>query len=97
MLELRRTARFDAWLRGLEDLRGRARILVRLDRLAFGHLGDVKALGEGVGELRIDAGPGYRVYFARQGSVIVLLCGGQKQRQARDITLAKKMASELKE
>jgi putative addiction module killer protein len=91
--ELRKTDRFDAWLRGLKDQRARARILVRLDRLALGNPGDSRAVGEGVSELRIDYGPGYRVYYMRQGLVtILLLCGGDKRTQARDIERAKAMA-----
>ena len=91
-----RTPEFDAWLRGLRDVRGRAVIARRIDRLASGHKGDAKAVGDGVQELRIDHGPGYRVYFVRRGErVIVLLCGGDKGSQARDIERAQRLAQEV--
>ena len=81
---------FVEWLRDLEDRRARARIEARLSRVAIGNFGDVEPVGEGVMELRIDWGPGYRVYFARVGQVIVLLlCGGDKSTQQRDIDRAK--------
>jgi putative addiction module killer protein len=81
---------FVAWLEGLKDRQARARIEARLARVAVGNLGDVEPAGEGVMELRIDWGPGYRVYFARVGQVIVLLlCGGDKRTQQRDINRAK--------
>ena len=81
---------FTAWLDGLEDRQARARIRTRLDRLALGSFGDHRALDDGVYELRIDWGPGYRVYFARSGKVILLLlCGGDKRTQTRDIKNAK--------
>jgi putative addiction module killer protein len=77
------------WLARLKDLRARARILVRVDRLKAGNFGDCRALREGVSELRIDYGPGYRVYFGKIGrTVILLLCGGDKDRQAADIDRA---------
>lgn len=98
MLELRKTDRFDAWLRGLKDLRARAKVQARLDRLALGNPGDVRPVGQGLSELRIDYGPGYRVYYVRHGeAVIVLLCGGDKRTQSRDIKLAQEMAQNLKE
>ena len=98
MFELRKTDRFEAWLRTLSDLRARARVLTRLDRLALGNPGDVRPVGKGVSELRIDYGPGYRVYFVQQGDkVLLLLCGGDKQSQAKDIESAKRMAQELEE
>jgi putative addiction module killer protein len=81
---------FVKWLRDLEDRQARARIEARLSRVAIGNFGDVEPVGEGVMELRIDWGPGYRVYFARVGQVIVLLlCGGDKRTQQRDINRAK--------
>ena len=80
---------FGQWLAGLRDLKARARIAVRIDRLAAGNLGDCKALAGGVAELRIDYGPGYRVYFARVGGVVLLLLGGgDKRSQQKDIARA---------
>lgn len=98
MTELRQTERFARWLDGLRDLRGRARIQARIERLAAGHPGDVAPVGEGVSEMRIDVGPGYRVYFTRRGrTVIVLLAGGNKQTQAADIRAALQLARGLAE
>ena len=98
MAELRQTERFARWLDGLRDLRGRARIQARIERLAAGHPGDVAPVGEGVSEMRIDVGPGYRVYFTRRGrTVIVLLAGGNKQTQAADIRAALRLARGLTE
>ncbi len=95
MIEVRRyvtesgTDVFGEWLRNLADDRARAKIGARVLRLAAGNFGDCKALGEGVWELRIDWGPGYRVYFAKPGrSVVLLLCGGDKRRQQADIEVA---------
>ncbi len=96
MLEIRRTDEFTDWIDRLRDRVARAKILVRIDRLAAGNAGDVRPVGDGLSELRIDHGPGYRVYFVRRGLVlIVLLCGGDKSSQDRDITKAKKMATDL--
>ena len=93
MVELIKSDTFDRWLRDLRDIRAAARIQVRLDRMAAGNPGDVKAVGDGVSEMRIDYGPGYRVYFTRQGAlIVVLLCGGDKSTQAKDISLAKTIA-----
>jgi putative addiction module killer protein len=98
VIELRKTAVFARWLDGLRDLRARARIQARLDRLAEGNPGDVKPVGEGVSELRIDHGPGYRVYFKAQGrTVIILLAGGDKRTQAGDLRTALRIARELSE
>jgi putative addiction module killer protein len=98
MVEIRQTPVFAKWLRGLRDMQARARIQMRLDRVARGLFGDVKPVGEGVNELRIDHGPGYRVYFVQRGQVlVVLLCGGDKATQARDILAAKAMAVDWKE
>ena len=98
MIELRQTERFARWLDGLRDLRGRARIQARIERLAAGHPGDVAPVGEGVSEMRIDVGPGYRVYFTRRGrTVIVLLAGGNKQTQGADIRAALRLARCLTE
>lgn len=89
---------FARWLDGLRDLRTRARVQARLDRLAEGNPGDVKPIGEGVSELRIDHGPGYRVYFKARGrTVIILLAGGDKRTQAGDVRTALRIARELSE
>ena len=96
MIEVRKTEVFAKWLDGLDDLRARARILVRIERLASGNPGDVEAVGEGVSELRINYGPGYRVYYKKQGQkVIVLLAGGDKSTQAKDIKTALRLAQSL--
>ena len=96
MFEVRRTERFIQWLDGLSDPRAVAKIAARAERLASGHFGDVQPVGEGVSELRIHYGPGYRVYFVQRGAVVViLLCGGDKSSQARDIRSAKALAKEV--
>lgn len=98
MIELIKTNTFDRWLRQLRDVQARARIEARIRRLSLGNPGDVKPVGEGVSEMRIDYGPGYRVYFMTKGPiVVVLLCGGDKGSQSRDIELAKTIASQWKE
>ena len=96
MLEVRRTETYARWLDGLRDVRARARVLVRVERLVAGNPGDVRPVGEGVSELRIDYGPGYRVYFKRQGqTVVVLLAGGDKRTQGADIDTALRLARNL--
>ena len=96
MIEIRKTEVFAKWLDGLHDIRARARILVRIERLSSGNPGDVKAVGEGVSELRINYGPGYRVYYKKRGQkVIVLLAGGDKGTQAKDIKTALRLAKNL--
>jgi len=96
MAEVRQTARFREWLDNLADRRARERIAQRIVRLQAGLMGDVRPVGEGVSELRVDYGPGYRVYFVQRGLVlIVLLCGGDKDSQRRDIALAKKLAADV--
>ena len=96
MLEVRRTETYARWLDGLRDVRARARVLVRVERLVAGNPGDVRPVGEGVSELRIDYGPGYRVYFKRQGqTVVVLLAGGDKRTQGTDIETALRLARNL--
>lgn len=96
MFEVRKTDVFAAWLDGLRDMRARARVQVRIERLASGHPGDVKPVGAGVSELRIDYGPGYRVYFTRCGRmVVILLAGGDKRSQASDIRTALRLARDL--
>ncbi len=98
MFTIRETTEFADWLAKLRDVQGRARIARRIYRLAEGNPGDVKPVGEGVSELRIDYGPGYRVYFVQDGKVvIVLLCGGDKSSQSRDIAKANLLAKALKE
>ena len=95
MFEVRQTAVFEAWIDGLKDVRAVARIEVRLRRLSLGHLGDAKSLGDSVSEMRIDYGPGYRLYFTRRGErIVILLCGGDKKRQSDDIARAKQLAKE---
>jgi len=96
LIEVRQTTRFATWLAGLRDHRARARILKRLDRVGQGNLGDVAPVGEGVSEMRIFYGPGYRIYFVQRGKeLIVLLCGGDKSSQDADIAEAKAMAKEV--
>jgi putative addiction module killer protein len=95
MLDLKQTATFQRWRTRLKDERARALIASRLDRLAYGHAGDVEPVGAGISELRIHYGPGYRIYFHRQGkTVILLLCGGDKSSQAKDIKTAKRLLDE---
>ena len=96
MIEVRRTAAFIDWLGALRDVRARARIAKRIDRIADGNFGDAKSVGDGVSELRFAFGPGYRVYYVQRGDVVViLLCGGDKSSQERDIERAKVMAKEI--
>jgi putative addiction module killer protein len=96
-MDIERTSVFDAWIDGLRDRKARDRILVRIDRLSLGNPGDVEPVGHGVSEMRIDYGPGYRVYYVKRGkTVVLLLCGGDKGTQKRDIASAIKMAQELK-
>jgi len=96
MVEVRQTEVFARWLAALRDMRARARIQARIDRLEVGNPGDVKPVGEGVSEMRIDYGPGYRVDFVQQGPTrIVLLAGGDKSTQDRDISMACKLARNL--
>ncbi len=98
MVELIRSSLFDGWLTGLRDRRAKVRIAARLDRLAMGNPGDVKPVGGGISELRINYRPGYRVYYMTRGKVlIVLLCGGEKSTQAADIKQAKALADYWKD
>jgi putative addiction module killer protein len=93
MVEVRRTARYAAWIDGLRDRRAVVRIEARISRLRLGNPGDVRPVGESVSELRIDYGPGYRVYFVQRGTtLVILLCGGDKSSQERDIRTAKVLA-----
>jgi putative addiction module killer protein len=96
VIEVRKTGEFVQWLDDLRDIQARARIQARIERLVAGNPGDIKPVGEGVSELRIDYGPGYRVYFMQKGSVsIILLAGGDKSTQARDIKTALRLARNL--
>jgi len=96
MPEVRQTETFARWLAGLRDQRARARIQARIDRLQIGNPGDVKAVGGGISEMRIDYGPGYRVYFVQRGTaLVILLAGGDKGTQARDIAMARELARNL--
>ncbi len=96
MIEVRQTEVFSKWLRELRDRQARARIQTRIDRLQLGLAGDVKPVGEGVSELRIDYGPGYRVYFTQRGrEMVILLAGGDKRTQDRDIKTALELARGL--
>lgn len=95
-MQIRRTNEFAKWLSGLRDRQGRAKILARIDRLEEGNPGKTRSVGAGVVEMKIDFGPGYRVYFVQRGDVvIVLLCGGDKSTQDKDIQRAKDLAGQL--
>ena len=96
MVEVRKTEVYARWLDGLRDARARACVLVRVERLVAGNPGDVRPVGEGVSELRIDYGPGYRVYFKQEGRmIVVLLAGGDKRTQSQDIETALRLARNL--
>jgi putative addiction module killer protein len=98
MFQIRKTDVYARWIDGLNDLTGRARILVRIELLAAGHPGDVKPVGDGVCELRMHFGPGYRVYFTQNGrEIVILLAGGDKSSQSADIKTALKLAKNLKD
>ena len=96
MKSLQTTDVFDHWYDGLRDRQGRARIAARLRRVELGNFGDVKPVGSGVSELRIDYGPGYRVYLTQRGlEVVILLAGGDKRTQSKNIEAAIEMAKQL--
>jgi putative addiction module killer protein len=96
MIQVVQTDAFAHWLNSLADMKAVARIGARIRRLELGNPGDVKSVGEGVSEMRIDYGPGYRVYFTRRGKTIVLLlCGGDKRTQSKDVKAAQKMVKEI--
>jgi putative addiction module killer protein len=96
VFQLQQTEHFAKWLLNLRDVRAKARILARLDSVRLGNLGDVRSVGDGVSEMRIDIGAGYRVYFTRRHRIVViLLCGGDKSTQGKDIARAKLMAQEI--
>ena len=95
-IEIRQTDEYSRWFERLRDREARARILVRIRRLSLGNPGDAESVGEGLSELRIDYGAGYRIYFERQGAtVVILLAGGDKRTQGRDIERAKELSSRL--
>ena len=97
-MEIKRTAAFDHWMLSLKDRAGRTRIIARIRRLGDGNPGDFRSVGSGVLELRVNFGPGYRVYYLQRGDILILLlCGGDKSTQSRDIERAKAMASEYHE
>jgi putative addiction module killer protein len=96
MIEIRKTEAYAKWIDRLRDIRARARILARVERLAMGNPGDVKPVGEGVSKLRINYGPGYRVYYTQRGlDLVILLAGGDKTTQVRDIKIALRLARNL--
>ena len=98
MLSVRETEEFSDWLSALRDARAKAKVLVRIERLANGNPGDVAPVGEGVSELRINYGPGYRIYYVQRGTrYILLLAGGDKSTQDRDIAEAKRLSAEYQE
>ena len=98
MFQLQSTDVFDRWLRDLGDRKARARILARLESAQLGNLGDTRAVGTGVREMRVHFGPGYRVYFAQRGRIVlVLLCGGDKSTQPRDIVRAQRLLKAIEE
>lgn len=95
MLTIQQTETFSAWFSGLRDARAKARIIMRLDRARGGNLGDVKSVGHHVYEMRVDVGPGYRLYYTQRGkTILLLLCGGDKSTQSRDIKRATVLAQE---
>jgi len=96
MIEIRKTDQFTAWFNSLRDRKARARIQARIDRAELGNFGDSEPVGEGISEMRIHYGPGYRVYFVRRGAVLaILLGGGDKSTQSRDISMALDLARQL--
>ena len=96
MVGIRKTDLFAKWLDDLRDIQAKARVLVRIERLASGNAGDVKPVGEGISEMRIDYGPGYRVYYTKRGSeLVILLAGGDKSSQSGDIKTALRLARNL--
>ena len=96
MVEIRETELFAKWIDNLRDVQAKARVLVRIERLASGNAGDVMPVGEGISEIRIDYGPGYRVYFIKRGNeLIILLAGGEKASQSADIKVALRLARNI--
>ncbi len=98
MMTILKTSKFTKWIQELKDLKGKARIQARIDKLEFGHFGDCESIGSGVFELRIHFGPGYRVYLMKKGqALVILLAGGDKGSQAKDIKQAINLSNELRE
>ena len=97
MAEIKKTAEFDKWLDGLRDTRAKAKVLVRIQRLAAGNPGDVAPVGDGISEMRINYGPGYRAYYRQQGDTAIFLLGGDKDTQQADIRKAKAIAEDLED
>jgi len=97
MTDLKQTVEFDKWLKGLRDTKARGKVLVRIQRLGLGNPGDVEPVGEGVSEMRIPYGPGYRVYYIQKGEVTTVLFGGDKDSQDADIRKAKAIAKQLED
>ena len=97
MAEIKKTAEFDKWLDGLRDTRAKAKVLVRIQRLAGGNPGDVGPVGDGISEMRIDYGPGYRAYYKQNGDTAIFLFGGDKDLQNADIPTAKTIAKNLED
>ena len=98
MPTIKRTDEFSIWLRNLRDVRARAKVIARIERLGLGNPGDVTPVGDGISEMRLHYGPGYRIYYIQRGEeIVVLLCGGDKSSQDSDIRAAKKLASELED
>jgi putative addiction module killer protein len=98
VFQIQQTEVFARWLASLRDVRAKARILVRIESACKGNLGDIKPVGSGVSEMRIDVGPGYRVYFVRRRAILImLLCGGDKSSQSKDIVRAKTLLRELEQ
>ena len=96
MTAVEKTEEFDTWLKALRDARAKAKIISRIERLADGNPGDVKPVGNGIIEMRIHYGPGYRVYYCQQGeTIVIILCGGDKDSQAKDIETAKEIKESL--
>lgn len=96
MIEVRQTDHFAQWLRKLRDVRARTKIVTRIRRAEFGNFGDVAPVGDGVSEMKVHYGPGYRIYFVQDGEeIVILLCGGDKSSQERDIARAKEMSKEI--
>ena len=92
MVEIVKTAEFDRWLKDLKDTRARAKVIIRIQRLGLGNAGDVAPVGNGISEMRIHYGPGYRVYYKQQGATVTLLFGGDKATQEADIQKAKALS-----
>ena len=95
MIEARQVQEFSDWLRQLRDANAVARIVERIRRMEMGNPGDTRSVGQGILEVRVDYGPGYRIYYVRRGAIVILLCGGDKRTQQKDILRAQKLAEML--